>query len=253
MGRLDGKVAIVTGGNSGIGAATAELLAKEGAAVVISARRQAQLDEVAQRITAQGGKVLAVPTDISKPEDAANLIQKTVETFGKLDILVNNAGVLEKGLLPIDKVKDEDMDRLMEINTKGTIRCLREASKVMLEAGSGSIVNIASVAGVAGNGGAAYVASKAAIVGITKHTAMRCASKMVRCNAICPGNVATPMTANANDGLDQDLITAMASHADMRLPTCAPADIGNIVLFLASDESRAINGQILVADFGSTL
>ena len=119
MGRLDGKVAIITGGNSGVGAATAELFAKEGAQVVISARRLPQLEEVAAKITAAGGEVLAVPTDVSKVEDVENLIAKTIEKFGKIDILVNNAGVLEEGLKPIECFTEEDLEKVLGVNTKG--------------------------------------------------------------------------------------------------------------------------------------
>lgn len=254
MNRLDGKVAIVTGGNSGVGKATALLFAKEGAKVVISARRQAQLDEVAAQIKAAGGEVTTVVTDISKPEDAKNLIAKTLEAYGKVDILVNNAGVLEEGLKPIDRVLDEDMDRIIDTNTKGTMYCMREASAEMAKAGSGSIVNVASVAGVEGCGGAAYVASKSAVIGVTKHTALRFAGKGVRCNAICPGTIVTPMVADMRpDNLDPDMFGAMAAHADLRVQPCMPEDVANIILFFASDESRAITGQIIVSDFGSTL
>ena len=254
MNRLENKVAIITGGNSGIGEACALLFAKEGAKVVITARREAQLEEVAAKVREAGGDVLAVRTDISNSEDVKKMIDKTIEAYGKLDIIINNAGVLEEGLLPIDRVKNEDMDYLMDINTKGTMNCMREASRLMLEQGSGSIVNVASVAGVAGNGGAAYVASKAAVVGVTRHTAMRCASKNVRCNVICPGNVITPMTMNLNPAaLDPDMMGVMASHGDMRLPSCQAEDVANIALFLASDESRAVTGQTIVSDFGCTL
>lgn len=254
MGRLDGKVVIVTGGNSGVGAATAQLFAKEGAKVVISARRQAQLDEVAAKIRETGGEVLPVVTDISKPEDAKNLVAKTMEAYGKVDVLVNNAGVLEEGLKPIDKVLDEDLDRILSINTKGTMYCMREALAEMKKAGSGSIVNVASVAGVMGCGGAAYVSSKAAIVGITRHTALRFAGQGIRCNAVCPGSIVTPMVANARpDNQDPDMFGQMLKHNDMRVGVCMPDDVANIVLFLASDESRAITGQAIVSDFGSTL
>ena len=209
------------------------------------------MEEVAAKVREAGGDVLAVRTDISNSEDVKKMIDKTIEAYGKLDIIINNAGVLEEGLLPIDRVKNEDMDYLMDINTKGTMNCMREASRLMLEQGSGSIVNVASVAGVAGNGGAAYVASKAAVVGVTRHTAMRCASKNVRCNVICPGNVITPMTMNLNPAaLDPDMMGAMASHGDMRLPSCQAEDVANIALFLASDESRAVTGQTIVSDFG---
>ncbi len=254
MGRLEGKVAVITGGNSGVGAATAQLFAKEGAKVVISARRMAPLEEVANKIREAGGEVLAIATDISKPEDAKNLIEKAVETYGKVDVLVNNAGVLDEGLRPIDRVVDEDMDRVLNINAKGTMYCIREATNKMMENGGGSVVNVASVAGVMGCGGAAYVASKAAIVGITRHTALRFAGKNIRCNAICPGSIATPMVANMRpDNMDADMYGAMDKHADLRVPICMPEDVANILLFFASDESRAITGQAIVSDFGSTL
>lgn len=254
MGRLEGKVAVITGGNSGVGAATAQLFAKEGAKVVISARRVAPLEEVANKIREAGGEVLAIATDISKPEDAKNLIEKAVETYGKVDVLVNNAGVLDEGLRPIDRVVDEDMDRVLNINAKGTMYCIREATNKMMENGGGSVVNVASVAGVMGCGGAAYVASKAAIVGITRHTALRFAGKNIRCNAICPGSIATPMVANMRpDNMDADMYGAMDKHADLRVPICMPEDVANILLFFASDESRAITGQAIVSDFGSTL
>lgn len=254
MGRLQDKVAIVTGGNSGVGAATAELFAKEGAKVVISARREAQLQEVAARIREAGGEVTTVVTDISKPEDADNLIAKTVEAYGKVDILVNNAGVLEEGLKPIDRVVNADMDRIIDTNTKGTMYCMRAASAKMAENGSGSIVNVASVAGVMGCGGAAYVASKAAIIGITRHTALRFAGTGIRCNAVCPGTIVTPMVAGMNPAnMDMDMFGQMGKHSDLKVQPCMPADVANILLFLASDESRAITGQAIVSDFGSTL
>lgn len=254
MNRLQGKVAIVTGGNSGVGAATAALFAQEGAKVVISARRQAQLEEVADKIREAGGEVLPVVTDISKPEDAKNLLVKTLEAFGKVDILVNNAGVLEEGLKPIDRVETADMDRIIDTNAKGTMYCMREVSAEMAKAGQGSIVNVSSIAGVIGCGGAAYVASKAAIVGITRHAALRFAGTGVRCNAVCPGTIVTPMVANMNpSNLDPDMFGAMARHSDLKVQPCMPADVANIILFLASDESRAITGQAIISDFGSTL
>jgi NAD(P)-dependent dehydrogenase (short-subunit alcohol dehydrogenase family) len=252
MNRLENKVAIVTGGNSGVGAATAKLLAKEGASVVITARRANALEEVAKEIESAGGKVLVVPTDISKEEDVQNMVDKTMEAFGKIDVLVNNAGILEEGLKPIDRFLDEDLDRIVETNTKGTMRCMRAVLQKM-KAGA-SIVNVASVAGVEGCGGAAYVASKAAILGITRHTALRFQAQNIRCNAVCPGTVVTPMVAGMNaSNLDADMMGAMAMHSNLKTQPCQPEDVANIILFLASDESRAITGQELVSDFGSTL
>ena len=255
MKRLEGKVAIITGGNSGVGAAAAKLFAREGAKIVISARRQAQLDAVPEEIRQAGGEVLTVLTDISKEEDANNLLAKTLETYGQVDILVNNAGVLEEGLKPIDRVDSGDIDRLLNTNTKGTMYCMRAVSAEMARAGrGGSIVNMASEAGVVGNGGAAYVASKAAIVGVTRHAALRFAGTGIRCNAVCPGTVVTPMVAKMNpSNLDPDMFGAMTRHSDLKVPPCQPEDVANILLFLASDESRSITGQALVCDFGSTL
>ncbi|MDY3819354.1 MAG: SDR family oxidoreductase [Lachnospiraceae bacterium] len=254
MERLQDKVAIITGGNSGVGAATALLFAKEGAKVVITARRQPQLDEVAAKIREAGGEVLPVVSDISKKGDADAVVAKAVEAYGKVDILVNNAGVLEEGLKPIDRVNDDDLDRILDINTKGTMYCMRAATVEMSKNGSGSIVNVASVAGVMGCGGAAYVSSKAAIIGVTKHTALRFAGTGIRCNAVCPGTIVTPMVAGMNPAnMDADMFGQMAKHSDLKVSPCMPEDVANILLFLASDESRAITGQVLVTDFGGTL
>ena len=124
MGKLDNKVAIITGGNAGVGKEIAKLFASEGAKVVISARRQQVLEEVAKEIEAVGGTVLCVPTDISKVDDVKSLVSKTVETFGQLDILINNAGVLDKGLNAIDQIDYDDLNRVIDINQKGTMYCM---------------------------------------------------------------------------------------------------------------------------------
>ena len=195
MGRLDGKVAVITGGNSGVGAATAKLFAKEGATVVITARREAALKEVADEITAAGGEVYAISTDISKPEDPEALMKS-----------------------------------------------------------GASIVNVASVAGEKGCGGAAYVASKAAVIGLTKHTALRFQKDGIRCNAICPGNIITPMTMGTDPAaLDPDMIGAMMNHSDIKAPSCTAEDVANVIIFFASDEAKAITGQIIVTDYGAML
>ena len=254
MKRLEGKVAIITGGNSGVGAATAVKFAEQGAKVVITARREAPLLEVADKIRALGGEVLPVVSDISKKEDAERVVAETLATFGKVDILINNAGVLDGGLKAIDKFSDDDMNRVIDINTKGTMCMLREVTAEMAKTGYGSIVNVASVAGVMGCGGAAYVASKAAVIGLTRHTALRFAGTGVRCNAICPGTIVTPMVADMNPAnLDMDIFGQMMKHNDLKVSPCMPDDVANMLLFFASDESRAITGQTIVTDFGSTL
>ena len=254
MGRLEGKVAIITGGNSGVGAATAVKFAAEGAKVVITARREAPLQEVADKIRAAGGEVLPVVSDISKVEDAKKVVEETLKAFGKIDVLINNAGVLDNGLKAIDSFTDEDMHKVIDINTKGTMVMMREVTAEMAKTGYGSIVNVASVAGVMGCGGAAYVASKAAILGVTRHTAMRFAGTNVRCNAICPGTIVTPMVAGMNPAnMDMNIFGQMMKHNDLKVQPCMPDDVANMLLFFASDESRAITGQSIVTDFGSTL
>ena len=254
MGRLDGKVCIITGSNSGVGAAAAELFAKEGAKVVITARRQDKLDEEANKIRAMGGTVLAVKCDVSKEEEVIALVKKVVEEFGTVDVLLNNAGVLEAGLKPIDRCLAEDVDRVFSINTKGTIFCSRECAKIMAEKGTGSIINLDSVAGHFGCGGAAYVTSKAAVIGLTKHTALRFAGKGIRCNSVCPSTIVTPMTMTTDPKtLDVDMMTQMSKHADLRVQPCMPDDVAKVCLFLASDDSRPITGQVIVCDYGSTL
>lgn len=254
MGKLENKVAVITGGNSGVGACAAELFAAEGAKVVISARRKEALDEVAEKIRAAGGEVLAVPCDISNAQQCKNLIGQAVQNYGTVDILVNNAGVLDGSIESIEKVSDETIDYLIDINTKGTLYVTREAAKVLLEKKSGSIVNVASVAGYCGNGGAAYVSSKAAMIGLTKNIAMRGAASNVRCNAVCPGTILTPMTMNLDRSkLDMDMVGEMAKHADQKLPPCTPEEVANILLFLASDDSSAMTGQVMVVDHGADL
>ena len=253
MGRLDGKVAIITGSNSGVGAAAAKLFAKEGAKVVLSARRLPQLEAVAEEIRAEGGEALVVPTDVSKVEDANNLVAKTVEAFGRVDILVNNAGVLEAGLKPIECYEDEDLEWVLDINTKGTLHCTRAAVKEMMKNNYGSIINLDSVAGQFGTGGAAYATSKAAVIGLTKHTAIRFAGTGIRCNSINPSTIATPMAKIDPATLNPDMFGQMRKHMNLSVPVCMPEDVANILLFLASDESRAITGQIIVSDFGATL
>ena len=252
MNNLKGKTAVITGGNSGVGAATALLFAKSGANIVISARRQAALEEVAEKIKAEGGNVLTVPTDISKDEDCKNLMKAAVDAFGSLDILVNNAGVLDTGLAPVDKFDDVETQKVISINQIGTMQCIRAALQYMTE--GASIVNVASVAGVNGGGGAAYVSTKSAIIGITKHTALLLADKYIRCNAVCPGTIVTPMTMNMKpEALDMRMMGAMSKHADLKIRPCMADDVANIIGFFASDDSKALTGQVVVSDFGSSL
>lgn len=251
MNRLQDKIAVVTGANSGVGAAIAKLFAKEGATVVMTARREAALEEVASQIESDGGTTFVMATDISKLEDPERLMaaveENTVVSTFSLTMLA-----FGKGLKPIDRFSDEDLDRIIETNQKGTMRCMRSATKRMKK--GASIVNIASIAGEKGCGGAVYVSSKAAVIGVTKHTALRFQDEGIRCNAICPGTIVTPMVAGTTAAdMDPDMMGAMATHSNLKTPPCMPEDIANIALFLASDESRALTGQIIESDFGSML
>lgn len=197
---------------------------------------------------------MAISCDISSAEQCKNVVDKTVKQFGTVDILVNNAGIVDNDIKAIEKITDETINSLIDINTKGTLFMAREVSKILMEKKNGSIVNVSSVAGYYGCGGAAYSASKAATIGLTKNIAMRGATIGVRCNALCPGTVVTPMTAGMKrENLDPDMMGSMAKHADLTLPPCMPQEVANAILFLASDEASAITGQIIVIDHGSDL
>lgn len=253
--RLEGKVALITGSNSGVGEETARVFVKEGAKVVICARRKEALEKAKEELIALGGDVLDVVCDISKEEDVNRLFAAIKEKYGKLDILINNAGVLDHNLNSIDGYTDEDFDRVISINQKGTMQVTRTALALMSEKEEGTIVNVASVAGVFGCGGAVYVASKGALIALTKHTAMRFAGTKIRANAICPGSIITPMTTGMDmSKVNMNMMGQMAKHADLRgCKPCMPKDVADIILFLASDESRALTGQIIVSDYGADL
>ena len=254
MNRLNAKVAIITGGNSGIGAATAKLFADEGAKVVICARRKEKLDEIAQEIEDNGGEVLAVSCDISKPEEVADLIDETLKMFGQIDILVNNAQVPDENLTPIDRMSDEEIEQIISTNLIGTLLVSRQTALEMEQAKDGAIVNVASAAGIYGNGSALFAASKGGVIALTKHTALRFAGKGIRANAVCPASVVkNPSDDRLIEDLDPDMFRAIRSHYDLKSEQADSEDIANIILFLASDESRAITGQVLVSDFGASL
>lgn len=164
---------------------------------------------------------MAISCDISSAEQCKNVVDKTVKQFGTVDILVNNAGIVDNDIKAIEKITDETINSLIDINTKGTLFMAREVSKILMEKKNGSIVNVSSVAGYYGCGGAAYSASKAATIGLTKNIAMRGATIGVRCNALCPGTVVTPMTAGMKrENLDPDMMGSMAMQTLLFLLVC---------------------------------
>ena len=251
--RLLGKTAVVTGASSGIGAETARLFAREGANVVLFARRQEALDAVAAEITAQGGVCMTVQGDVTKQADCERLFRETKAHFGSVDILVNNAGDGDHHMTTA-KCTDEMWYRMIELNQTSVLRMCREALHYMEEQGSGAIVNLSAIAGVYGNAGVSYSAAKSAVIGITKNIAIQYAGHGIRCNAVCPGPTAVPRMDGREEALyDTAFQTITERHMDMTVPFAKPEDQANVILFLASDESRAVNGQAIVSDGGMCL
>lgn len=241
---LQDKVAIITGASRGIGKNIALSMAKNGAKIVASARNQELLDSLVEEIKALGGEALAVAGDVSSSEDADRLIASAVETFGQVDILVNNAGITRDGLLL--RMKDEDWDAVLDINLKGAFVCTRAAAKVMTKKRYGRIINISSVVGEMGNAGQAnYCASKSGMIGLTKSNAKELAKRNVTVNAVTPGFIATDMTEGLADKVKEEL------SAQIPLGCLGEAeDVAAAVLFLASEQSKYITGQVLGVNGG---
>ena len=253
MSRLEGKIAVITGVTAGIGAATAELFAREGSSVVLAARRAEKLAEVAKRIEDGGGTALAVPADVTRVDDCRRLCDEAVARFGRIDVLVNNAGIVDQHT-PTVRVTDELWDTVMAVNLTGTFYLCREFLLRLREGQTANIVNVSSIAGVYGNGGAAYSASKYGVIGLTKNIAIQYAGTGVRCNAVCPGP--TPTELNTPDKLaqfDAEFTQTCARHTDMTVGESDVSDQAEAILFLASDAARYVTGQVLVVDRGMCL
>jgi NAD(P)-dependent dehydrogenase (short-subunit alcohol dehydrogenase family) len=247
-GELKGKVALVTGGTTGIGRDTAVLFAKEGAKVVVSGRREAEGKETLELIRAAGGDGLFVQGDVSKAADVEDLIKKTVAKFGRLDVAFNNAGI-EGKWVPITEQSEEDWDRTIDINLKGTWLCLKyEIRQMLKQGGGGAIVNMASVAGLMGNATAAtYCASKHGVMGLTKAAALETAVNGIRVNVVCPAVIETPMADRAfADPVVNKWVLGM--HAIGRFGR--PMEIAEGVLWMCSERASFMTGQSLVLDGG---
>jgi 3-oxoacyl-[acyl-carrier protein] reductase len=241
---LSDKVAIVTGASRGIGRLLAIALAGQGAKVVVSARNLEALQILTAEIKAQGGEALAVAGDVAIEDDANNLIKQAVAAYGQINILVNNAGITRDGLLL--RMKDADWDAVLDTNLKGAFHCIRAVAKVMAKQRSGRIINISSVVGEMGNAGQAnYCASKAGLLGLTKAVARELARRNVTVNAITPGFIVTDMTDNMTDKAREAMIEQIPLG---RLGEAE--DVANAVLFLASDQSAYITGQVLGVNGG---
>ncbi len=243
-GRLDGKVAIITGAARGIGLATARLFAREGARVAIADIDAPRGEAAAAEIRDQGGEALFVPVDVTDPASVQAMVRRVVDAFGRIDILVNNAGVLRDRTLL--KMTDEEFDFVINVNLKGVYNCTRAVAPVMVEQGSGVILNASSVVALYGNFGQTnYVASKAAVIGMTKVWARELGPKGIRVNAVAPGFIRTEMTA----GLPEKVVQAVLERTPLRR-WGEPEDVAHAYLFLASDEARFINGAVLSVDGG---
>ena len=250
--RVAGLVAIVTGAGSGIGEASALRLAEEGATVVCADINGEAASKTAASITAQGLKAVGASIDISQADACSALVEKTVADFGSIDILVNNAGVNLPGVF--HEVTNETIDRTLNVNVKGAMYLTRASIPHMLKTGRGSIVNMSSVNGLVSEPFlSVYSASKGAIVMFTRGIALDYAKLGIRCNAICPGWVDTPINyahADMLGGLDHVYKTIDSFQPIGRPGT--PREIANLVLFLASDESSFMTGSIVSADGGMT-
>jgi len=248
---LSGKVAVITGARRGMGRTHALTLARAGAKVVLADISQEECEAVVQEIKKERGEAIAIKCDISSKTEVDNLIQKTVERFGKIDILVNNAGICQFN--PFLEMKEEDFKKVIDVNLKGYFLCAQATAKEMAKQKKGAIVNIASIAmGQAGAGFAGlthYCASKGGIVAMAEAMSLELAPLGIRVNTIAPGAIDTPMVAEVK----QDMKTLEASLAKIPLGRMGkPEEISNAVLFLASDESSYMTGSVVVVDGGWT-
>jgi NAD(P)-dependent dehydrogenase (short-subunit alcohol dehydrogenase family) len=246
--RLQNKVAVVTGAASGMGLAIAKLFIAEGAKVVAADWHAEAMASVAAEI---GGGIVGITADVSKEDQAVAMIDRAVAEFGRLDILVNNAGVMDL-FQSVADVSNETWRHVLAVNLDGPMFAMRRAVPIMLKQGGGAIVNVSSVAGVGGgSAGAAYTASKHALNGLTKSTAFQYAKLGIRCNAIASGGVTTNIMQSVDPAkLDQAALGRLGVYHAANPGTLEPIDIANLVLFLASDEARYVNGTIIPADMG---
>lgn len=264
MRRFDGQTAWVTGGGSGIGAAVARRLAAEGARVAVIDVDADAADATATAIQAVGGDALTVSLDVSDTAAVERVVDDLGLAWRSASVLVNNAGVFD-GMTPLEELTDELWERVMSINVGGAMRMTRRVLPGMLPAGTGSVVNVASTAGlVSGGGGAAYTSSKFALIGLTKQVATEVASRGVRVNAVAPGLVSTNLFANTAEVLaDIDTNTPLATaavdnltgrpiHAIPQARAGMPDEIAAAVAFLASKDAAYVSGHVLTIDGGLT-
>lgn len=263
--RLKDKTAVVTGAASGNGKAIATLFAQEGAKVVLADINKEGVEQVAADLQQKGFEVLAIAIDVTKESDIEKMVSIVISTFGKLDILINNTGIFDM-LVPVADTDDALWEKVLSINLTAPMRAIRYTIPIFKQQGGGVIVNTASIAGLTGarGGGAAYVASKHALIGLTKNVAFNYKEKNIRCNAVAPGRVETNLRINSEKlagsktAHDQsiekwkDIEDKITEGYITNMRKCTPDEIAKVVLFLASDEASFVNGSIFVADGGWT-
>lgn len=252
MGQFDEKVALITGGSSGIGRATALTFAKGGARVIIADMDENKADEVLKEIQAAGGDALFIPTDVSDDESVKSMLQHAVATYGKLNIAVNNAGI-EGALVPTTEYPLDMWNKVIAVNLTGVWLCMKYEIPHLLKT-SGAIVNVASVAGLVGAPNAsAYSAAKHGVVGLTKTAALEYAKQKLRVNAVCPAFIETPMVMERtmSAGTDQQTYDRLVrAHPMRRLGK--PQEIADAIVWLASDQTQFMTGHTLAVDGGLT-
>lgn len=251
MGKLDGKVAIITGAASGIGRASARLFAQEGARLVL-ADIDPQGEAVAEEINGAGGKAIFVKTDVSDAAQVQGLIGAAVDAYGRLDIMFNNAGIEGEQRFTAD-CSVENWDRVLAVNLKGVFLGMKYAIAEMLKAGGGVIVNTASTAGLTGYPSLpAYSASKGGVIQLTKTAALEYARNGIRVNCICPGGILTPLVERFTAGLPQEQVQKMVEMAHPIGRFGAPEEVAKLALYLASDDSSFCTGAPFIIDGGMT-
>jgi len=249
MKRLDGKVALITGGGTGIGAACARVFAQEGAAVVVTGRRKEALEPVVKGIEKAKGRVLAVAGSVTDEAHAQAAVAQAVRSYGRLDILVNNAGVGAFGK-PLHETDEATWNEMLAINLTGVYRMIKAAVPELIKAGGGSIINVSSIASLVGIPmTAAYSASKGGLDALTRCVAIDYAQQKIRCNSICPGLVDTPMAAGLMDNKEA-LAQIMTAYPLGRPGT--PEEVAKLILYLAADESAWMTGAVIPIDGGMT-
>ena len=250
MNTLNGKVALITGGASGIGRATAILFAQEGAAVAVIDINAEQGQAVVQEIESQGGRAIFILCDVTRAEDCRRAVDTLLELLGRLDILFNNAGIIRRA--DVVELTEAEWDQVMAVNVKSIFLMSKYAVPVMIKAGGGSIINTGSGWGLKGGRNAvSYCASKGAVVNMTRAMAIDYGPQKIRVNCICPGDTDTPMLRNEANQLDQPIDQFLAEAADRPLRRYAqPVEIARAVLYLASNASSYMTGATLVVDGG---